>query len=264
MTVQCGKTFCPAKAICCNPVCGICGSAEGACPDIACGGTPQDDCQALPPAPVVLGCVQEVGKPQDPNLASVFVADGQVTLEVPGALEGGCLEALLGLRANGPSLAAQAISWTITSGNRSWDVEAVVEGNKVPSFGGQRVTLSYTFEFGGFGPSRRQVSVVSTMSPSHGVWIEEGGDLPQLGELPLELSRGASACSTTEQCGSYQRYEIAATDPLSMKTFAVAHGQTARFGPWVVVHGGYEEQTTAGTCPDWFVADVHVAILGLM
>lgn len=50
-----------------------------------------------------------------------------------------------------------------------------------------------------------------------------------------------------------------------MQLLTVAHGQTAMFGPWVVVHGGYKEQTSANSaCADWFVADVHVAILGLM
>jgi len=80
----------------------------------------------------------------------------------------------------------------------------------------------------------------------------------------LLLSQGQVACSATEQCGSYARYDIAAADPLSMKLVTVSHGQTSKFGPWVVVHGGYEAQTSTGMCPDWFVADVHVAIFGLM
>jgi hypothetical protein len=46
---------------------------------------------------------------------------------------------------------------------------------------------------------------------------------------------------------------------------SVAQGETGRLGPWVIVHGGYAEQTSATTaCADWSVADVHVAILGLM
>lgn len=264
MAVPCGKTFCAPGSICCNAVCGVCGSADGACPDIACGGTTQKDCRAFPPAPVVLGCVQQVGKPFDPNFSGVYVPEGQVTFELAGALEGGCLEPLLALQANGAALSAQAMSWTISDGKQQWDVEAVVEGNKIPSLGGQRVSLRYAYKFGGFGPTNRELSVVSRMSPSHGVWVFEAGDLPELARMPLALSRGAATCSTNEECGKYERYDLAATDPLSMKTLDVAHGQTARFGPWVVVHGGYEEQTSAGGCPDWFVADVHVAILGLM
>ena len=264
MPVQCGKNIC-RSGICCNDACGICSALDGACPDILCGAPPQEACAALPAAPVVLGCAQELGVAVDPNAAaSVSVPDGSVTEQETHAHAGGCLEPLIKLQANGPALSAQAVSWSITFGNRSWDVEAVAEGSRFPSLLGERVSVSYSYEFGGFGPTRRELSVVTKLSPSRGVWIAEGGDLGQLGKLPLLLSQGQIACSATEQCGSYNRYDIAATDPLSMKTIAVPHGQTSSFGEWVIVHGGYAEQTSAGTsCADWFVADVHVAILGL-
>jgi hypothetical protein len=227
----------------------------------------QDGCASLSTAPSVLSCVQEFGKPTDP-LAPVTVSapNAEITSEVSGALGGGCLEPLLKLQTNGPALSAQAMSWIVADGVRKWDVEVVVEGSKIPSLGGgQKVSLSYLYQFGGFGPTRRELSVVTQMSPSHGVWTAEGGDLPQLGNMPLPLARGKSLCTTSEQCGSYERYDIRATDPLSMKMLTVSHGQTAVFGPWVIVHGGYEEQTSENSaCADWFVADVHVAILGLM
>lgn len=192
--------------------------------------------------------------------------NAQITSEISGALQGGCLESLLEPLANGPELSFQAMSWIVADGVRKWDVEAVVEGNKIPSLGsGQKVSLSYVYEFGGFGPTRRELSLVTQMSPSHGVWTAEGGDLPELGNLPLSLRRGKSVCTTSEQCGSYDRYDIRATDPISMKMLSVSHGQTATFGPWAIVHGGYEQQTSPNSaCADWFVADVHVAILGSM
>ena len=197
--------------------------------------------------------------------ASLSLPNGVVIGELTGVVEGGCLEPLLRLQANGPELSAQAKTWTISGGGRAWDVEVVVEGQQIPSLVGQKVSLSYDYQFGGFGPTRRELSVATLMSLSHGVWIAEGGDLPELGKLPLLLSQGNIACSASEQCGGYARYDINATDPLSMKTVPISHGQTGRFGPWVIVHGGYEEQTSAATsCLDWFVADVHVAILGLM
>ena len=84
------------------------------------------------------------------------------------------------------------------------------------------------------------------------------------GKLPLLLSRGSASCSASEQCGSYERYSLVAVDPLSMTTLSLGHGQVGTFAQWEVVHGGYEAQTSTGMCPDWFVADVHVAIFGLM
>jgi len=265
MPVQCGKIFCDS-GVCCNAVCGICGTPDGACPEIGCAAPAQDACAALPAAPVVLGCAQELGIEVDPSApAPVAVPLADVSAEEPRARPGGCLEPLLDLQTAGPALFAQAVSWTVTTGDRSWDVEAVVEGNKLPSLLGQKVSVSYAYEFGGFGPSHRQLSVVTKLSPSYGIWIAEGGDLPELGELPLLLSQGDAVCSTAGQCGSYSRYGIGATDPLSMRLVTVAHGQTGRLGPWVIVHGGFEEQTsTSSPCSDWFVADVHLAILGLM
>jgi hypothetical protein len=267
MPVPCGKTFCPAGWICCDPLCGICDTADGACPDVACMMPMHDGCASLSIAPSVLSCVQEFGKPTD-AFADVTVSapNAEITSEVSGLLVGGCLEPLLKLQPNGRELSAQAMSWIVADGVRKWGVEAVVEGSRLPSLGnGQKVSLSYLYEFGDFGPTRRELSLVTQMSPSHGIWTAEGGDLPELGNMPLSLTRGKSLCTTSEQCGSYERYDIRATDPLSMKMLTVAYGQTAMFGPWVVVHGGYEEQTSANSmCADWFVADVHVAILGLM
>lgn len=266
MPVPCGKTFCPARSICCDPMCAVCGTADGACPDIACTPPMQDGCASLSSAPSVLSCVQEYGKPSDPVAAlTVSAPDAVITSEVSGSLGGGCLEPLLKLQPNGPALSAQAVSWIVADGVQKWDVEAVVEGSKIPSLGGgQKVSLSYAYQFGGFGPTRRELSLVTKMSPSHGVWTAEGGDLP-VGNMPLSLARGKSLCTTSEQCGSYDRYDIRATEPLSMKMLTVSHGQTATLGPWVIVHGGYEEQTSTNSmCADWFVADVRVAILGLM
>ena len=202
----------------------------------------------------------------DPTVAvKVSVPSAVVQSEIVGALEGGCLEQSLMLQKNGPELSGQVMSWTISDGSRLWDVEVVVEGSKIPSLGGQKVSLNYFYQFGGFGPTRRELSVATLQSPSHGVWTAEGSDLPYLGKLPLVLSRGSATCTVNEQCGSYERYDLGAFDPLTMVTVSLVHSQTAAFGPWVLVHGGYEEQTSMGSmCNDWFVADVHVAILGLM
>jgi hypothetical protein len=262
MLVQCGKRFCPAGEVCCDAVFGMCAPADGSGTNSACM---QSDCALVPPAPVMLSCVRELGTVMDPSVpVNVSVPNAEISSEVVGALEGGCLEPLLRLQTNGPALSGQAMSWTISDGKRLWDVEAVVENNKIPSLQGQKVSLSYLYQFGGFGPSRRELSVVSQMSASHGVWIAEGGDVPQLGKLPLLLSRGSVNCSASEQCGTYERYSLVAFDPLSMITASLGHGQTGSFAQWVIVHGGFEEQTSAGMCPDWFVADVHVAIFGLM
>jgi hypothetical protein len=267
MPVPCGKTFCPADSICCNGVCGVCVPADGVCPEIGSGCRPiQDGCASLSTAPSVLGCVQEFGKPTDPSdTVTVSAPNAEITSEVSTWLNGGCLEPLLRQQTNADALLAQSVSWIVADGTRKWGVEAVVEGSKIPSLGsGQKVSLTYVYEPGGFGPTRRELSLVTQMSASHGIWTAEGGDLLQLANMPLSLARGKSLCTTSEQCGSYERYDIRATDPLTMKMLTVPHGQTAMIGPWLIVHGGYEEQTSASSCPDWFVADVHVAILGLM
>jgi hypothetical protein len=222
---------------------------------------------ALPPAPSVLSCAQEFGNPTDPfTPVTVSAPNAEITSEVSGVATDGCLAPLLKPLPNGSQLSAQARSWIVADGVRKWDVEVVVEGGKLPSLGGgQKVSLSYVYQAGGFGPTHRELSLVTQTSPSHGIWTAEGADLPQLGNLPLSLARGKSLCATDEPCGSYERYDIRATDPLSMQTLTVPHGQTATIGPWVIVHAGYAEQTSAtATCADWFVANVQVAIFGLM
>jgi len=214
----------------------------------------------------VLACVRDnSGSEQFDELSvQLSLPNVEVTGELVGSLEGGCLEPLLRDQANGPELVGQVMSWTVSDGSLSWDVEVVVEGEQVPSLVGQRVSLDYIYEPGGFGPTHRELSLVSRMSPSHGVWIAEGGDLDELKGLPFQLDRGGSVCAANGSCGDYERYDITATDPLTMASLLVPHGQSTRFGPWLVKHGGYAEATGPGQCLDWFVADVHVAILGLM
>lgn len=261
MPVPCGKTFCPAHSICCNPVCGICGSEDGACPDIGCP-EPVDGCSAAPTPPVVLGCAQQMGTTADPTAPMSLSATGSAIAAKRGVLKGGCLEQLLQNRTNGPELAAEATSFTVKNGSQVWIVEVVVEGHTLPDLIGEKVRINYDYKFGGFGPTFRVLALASLNSRSHGIWVAEGGDLPELASLPLMLTRGGLVCSTAEQCGSYARYDIVATDPLTMTGTNVPHAQSAAFGPWNVIHAGYEEQTQAGMCPDWFVADAQVAILG--
>jgi hypothetical protein len=195
----------------------------------------------------------------------VSVPNGQISGETVGLLDGGCLEPLLAEQKNGPALSAQTMSFTVTDGNQEWVVEVVVEGNQLPSLGGQKVSLTYFHEPGEFGPTRRELSMVTLTSPSHGIWTSEGADLTELGNPPLHLSRSKAVCSTSEECGSYERYDIDAAEPLTMRTVNVPHGQSGSLGPWVIVHGGYAQQTSENSpCSDWYVADVRVGILGLM
>jgi hypothetical protein len=224
------------------------------------------NCAAITPAPVLLACVREHGAPVAPEAdMSLAVPMAQVTGESFGALEGGCLDPLLEYETNRAALSAQATSWTVTDGGRAWDVEFVVEGNEVPNLMGQSVSLSYSYQYGEFSPTLRHLSMTTLSSPSHGLWIAEAGDLPDFGELPLLLSRGPVACSSCDDCGGYEGYEISASDPLSMETVHLEHARSGVLGPYIIVHGGYRQQTsTTSPCSDWFVADVHVAILGRM
>jgi hypothetical protein len=236
------------------------------------GGQPPnlDDCESVPPAPVILACAHDLGTPIPlfppfDTVTMVSVPNGQVSSETVGALEDGCLAPLLLGWPNKLALLAQATSWTVTEGDRVFVVEVVVEGNQMPSLDGQKVSLTYFHEPGEFSPTRRELSMVTLTSPTHGVWMAEGGDLPELGNLPLQLSRSKTVCSRSAECGSYERYDIDAFEPLTTSTVSVQHGQTSKLGPWDIVHGGYAEQTSdGGSCLDWFVADVHVAILGSM
>jgi hypothetical protein len=52
--VQCGNTTCAAGQVCCDPSCGICGSAGGACPAIAC--VPNDAGPQCPAIACTLAC----------------------------------------------------------------------------------------------------------------------------------------------------------------------------------------------------------------
>lgn len=235
------------------------------------GGQPsQDDCESVPPAPVILACAHDLGTPIPlfppfDTVTMVSVPNGQISSETVGAREDGCLKPLLLGSPNKPALLAQAMSWTVTEGDRVFLVEVVVEGNQMPSLDGQEVSLTYLHEPEDFSPTRMELSLVTLTSPTHGVWTSEGGDLPELGNLPLQLSRSKTVCATSEECGSYERYDIDAVEPLTTSTVSVPHGQTSKLGPWAIVHGGYAEQTSnSGACADGYVADVRVAILGSM
>lgn len=236
------------------------------------GGKPSksDDCESVPPAPVILACAHDLATPIPPfppfdTVTRVSVPNGQVSSERVGALQDGCLAPLLLGWPNKVALLAQATSWTVTEGDRVFVVEVVVEGNQLPSLDGQEVSLTFFHEPGEFSPTRRELSMVTLTNPAHGIWMGEGGDLSEIGNLPLQLSRSKTVCSTSEECGSYERYDIDAVEPLTTSTVSVPHGQTSKLGPWDIVHGGYAEQTSdGGSCLDWFVADVHVAILGSM
>lgn len=261
MPVPCGKTLCPE--FCCDAVCGICGTADGACPDIACV-DPGETCRGGNP-PVVLGCAQRGGVPTGPtDSAQVNVPSGVVVSEVNGS-QGGCLEPLLKGQPNWPELLAQVMSFTVNGGNNDfWNVEVIVGGSRLPSLLGQKVRLTYEYKFGGFGPTFRQLSLVSLQSPSLGVWTAEGGALPELNNLPLLRTQGAVDCSANEPCGSYDRFSIVVTDPLTMGSVDVPYAQTRRLGPWEIVHAGYERQSSPSMCPDWFVAHALVGVVGLM
>lgn len=236
------------------------------------GGQPSklDDCASVPHAPVILACAHDLATPIPPfppfdTVTRVSVPNGQISSERVGALEDGCLAPLLLGWPNKLALLAQATSWTVTEGDRVFVVEVVVEGNQLPSLDGQEVSLTFFHEPGEFSPTRRELSMVTLTNPAHGIWTAEGGELSELGNLPLQLSRSKTVCSTSEECGSYERYDIDAVEPLTTSTVSVPHSQSASLGPWAIVHGGYAEQTSDdGPCADWYMADVSVAILGSM
>jgi hypothetical protein len=268
LPVPCGKTFCDQDQVCCSGVLGTCAAHTDECPPMACE-QPHEECRDLPPAPIVLSCAQELGVAADPyDTVNLLVPSAAVTNESQGASANGCLKALVedsvADEQQGDELLSEATSLELSDGDRVWVVEVVVEGYELPSLVGQQVSLSYAFEDGEFSPTQRQLSLVSEQSASLGVWTAEGGDLPELGNVPLVLARGPAACLACDECGSYEAYGIDIVDPLSRTRVGVPHGQAEAYGPWVVVHGGLAQQTSSGGCADWYVAHAQVAILGRM
>jgi len=216
-------------------------------------------------APVVLACVREVGQAFDlEEQIALSVPEAQVVEERIGVMKGSCLEPFLRRSQNGLSVAERAKTFRVAAGDRSWDVEIAVEGGDIPSLQGQTVSLSYSYEPEDFSPTLLHLSLVTLSSRSRGIWVAQGGELADLEDLPLQLSRGGVACSGSDDCLRYEGYDIGAAEAPSGPTLNVPYGHAATLGPWVVVHGGYSEQTSVvAACADDFVADVHVAILGL-
>jgi hypothetical protein len=215
----------------------------------------------LETAPVLRSCMKRSNESADasPFAAPVdYSVHGSVQSVVNGALKGGCMESTLALEGAAPELAAQTKSLLVRDVGQLWDVEYLIPGVNLPDLSGSNVDVSYHYQFGGFGPTQRRLSVVSDRGAS--IHQADGGDLGDLVGLPVMLTQGAAICSSIAMCGDWQRYDMNAS--VGDFSTVVTHGGTARVGEFLVVHGGYAEQTSPNSsCPDYFVADVHVAVV---
>jgi len=216
-------------------------------------------------APVVVACVRETGQVFDlEEQIKLSVPEAQVVEERIGVMKGSCLEPFLRRARTALAVADRAKTFRIAAGDRSWDVEIAVEGSDIPSLEGQTVSLSYSYHPEDFSPTLMHLGLATLSNPARGVWVAQGGELVELQDLPLQLSRGGVACSGSDDCLRYDGYEIHVMQAPGEPTLNVPYGQAATLGPWIVVHGGYLEQTSViEACADAFVADVNVAIFGL-
>src|SRR6185503_1854217 len=114
-------------------------------------------------APVLRSCMRPFGEPTDafgPEGIDYSI-HGNVMSVGHGTLEGGCMADVIKYEANAPELAAQTVSLLVSDGSRTWDVEYLIPGTKLPDMEGAVVTVSYHHEFGGFGPIQNRLSVVN-------------------------------------------------------------------------------------------------------
>ncbi len=139
-----------------------------------------------------------------------------------------------------------------------------VVGIQVPQYEGavlaegDAVSLLADFTFGEFGPDRGSVRV------------EEDGTLVALvatggnrDDLPddLDASESQVRCTEDDGCGVFSKYDLNVM--FGDDTANVRYGESAAIGAARVVHGGYEQAAPSegGTCPDWFVAHVTLAVV---
>ena len=95
-------------------------------------------------------------------------------------------------------------------------------------------------------------------SPS-GQGVASGGSVSDLGNVPLTFRQGAAICAQHDTCGDWNRYDLEVLDNGGWTR--LPHGATLTLGGYRVIHGGVAEQVSAAGCPDWYVADVHVAVI---
>lgn len=129
---------------------------------------------------------------------------------------------------------------------------------------GDAVEVDYSFLFGGFGPNRGQLTIRSTEGDLL-AYVGHGAGAQSIPKPEwLTLTRGEARCSESSDCGAWSEYHLVVSHDEAMfdDPTVVLYGGTAELDRWTVHHGGYEEQTSeSGTCADWFVADLKVALL---
>ena len=121
------------------------------------------------------------------------------------------------------------------------------------------IDVSWSFRLGGFSPDVGAVEVRDDAGLA--VWIGEGADLDTLATpAELLLEEGARVCHQSEDCGSWEWLDLEAT--WGGRTDTLNHGSSLTFGEHEILHGGYQNQTSASDrCADWFAADIQVAAI---
>lgn len=144
----------------------------------------------------------------------------------------------------------EGVSWTFGV----W----LPDDQDVPAVG-DPIHASFFYQAGGFGPTRAHLAIANDHDALR-EWLGVAADLPEL-PVPtgLHVARGDVVARHTSSCGDWASY--------AMEVGTYHSGDTLDYGERLDVaglefrHGGYDQATRQGQCPDWFVANVALAIL---
>lgn len=123
---------------------------------------------------------------------------------------------------------------------------------------GDTLSVSAAYTFGEFGPNLGVVRLEKAGTTV--VLVATGGELTDLPD-DLDASEGAVRCTEDDGCGVYSKYDL--NVQFGGDSTSVLYGESATLGAARVVHGGYEQAAPSqgGTCPDWYVAHVTLAVV---
>jgi hypothetical protein len=225
---------------------------------------PQDsgaaqDCSNMPKAPTLGSCVQPVGGWRDGSAIDVKRSvefGGTIISVAKGPVANGCFTS--------PSVDASSeivaliVRASADGGTADWNVEYQVPSNGVNWTVGENIQVAYARSGGGWVPV--VTSLILNFGQAVDVYIGSGGKVSDLGTVPFTFRQGASVCVQHHMCGDWADYDLEFKDTSGW--IRVPYGATTTLGTYRIIHGGLAEQLTASsTCADWYVADVHVAVM---
>jgi hypothetical protein len=122
------------------------------------------------------------------------------------------------------------------------------------------VHLTAAYTFGEFGPDVGVVSLTSEGGGIHAL-VEEAGSVDTLPSSIVTVTEGDVRCTEDDGCGVFSKYDMDVA--VGDETVTVRYGEEAALEGGRVVSGGLERaaEDQGDVCPDWFVANVTLALV---